>query len=332
MQLFGKLPLDDFKQLSVLTKDLINENKTTNFVIIGASGFLGRWISSFLTYQQIHGDFKGTLSLIVRNPSKMAEFEDFPESIYRKVLQIDSLGPQSFKHFNNDRVVIYFAASSTTSVSLKFDKNASSAIPVAEKVMRYLPASQPIFIHLSSGGIYDPSARELTSIPSNYPQQLRSDNAYLEEKISLENWCRKQESVGRLTTRNPKLFSFYGPGLQLDRHFAIGEFMERARNGLTIQIKGNPNNLRSYLYPTDAIWQLLLQSSPTQPAHLQIGSAVPLQIQEIGRRIAEFYGVRLEICEGLNLGTDNYVPSDVPDKKERDLDSGIETWSQWLKN
>jgi nucleoside-diphosphate-sugar epimerase len=107
--------------------------------------------------------------------------------------------------------------------------------------------------------------------------------------------------------------------------------MDRARKGLPILIKGNPNNLRSYLYPTDAIWQLLLQSSITQPAHRQIGSSLPLQIQEVGRRISEFYGVPMQVCEGSNLKTDHYVPSDIPAVSERELNSGIETWSQWLQ-
>jgi nucleoside-diphosphate-sugar epimerase len=261
----------------------------------------------------------------------MAEFDDFPYAIYRKILQIDLLGPQSFSHLNDDKVVIYFAASSTTAVALKSDKNTNFAIRAAEKVIKYLPTSHTTFIHLSSGGIYDPEARELSSIPRDYPEQKKSDNAYLDEKISLENWCRKQHSEGRFISRNPRLFSFYGPGLQLDRHFAIGEFMERARNGLPILIKGNPNNLRSYLHPTDAIWQLLLQSSFSQPIHQQIGSSKSIKIQEVGRLISEFYGVPMQVGEGSNLQLDNYVPSDVPAVKERELSSGIQTWSEWLK-
>ena len=108
--------------------------------------------------------------------------------------------------------------------------------------------------------------------------------------------------------------------------------MDKARKGLPIQIRGNPNNIRSYLYPTDAIQQLLLQSQLSEPSYQQVGSAIPMTILEVGQVIAKNYGVQLEITKDHTLETDNYLPLDVPIEIERNFDLGIKLWSRWLKD
>ena len=332
MKLFGLLPEEDFETLSKSTNELIKEIGDANFIIVGASGFLGRWLSTYFAYMQMHGQFPGTVTLVLRDISKVTEIRNMKQSPLPRVIQIDSLEVESFSHLNLDRVVIFFAASSTSSTSLKGEETGSEATSLAEKVISLLPRRHITFVHLSSGGIYESSARQLQGIPRNYRLQNHGENAYINEKLTLENWSQKQNTLGRLVSRNPRLFSFYGPGLQLERHFAVGEFMEKARKGLPIQIRGNPKNIRSYLYPTDAIQQLLLQSQLSEPSYQQVGSAIPMTILEVGQVIAKNYGVPLEITKDHSLETDNYLPLDVPIETERNFDLGIKLWSRWLNN
>ena len=332
MKLFGVLPEEDFQALSNSTSELIKEIGEINFIIVGASGFLGRWISTYFTYMQKHKEFAGTLSLVLRDGTNISELRNMTQSTLHRVIQIDAIRPESFSHFNLERVVIIFAASSTSSTTLKGDETSSQATSLAEKIISLLPERHITFIHLSSGGIYESGSRQLLGIPRNYEVQSRCKNSYLNEKIAIENWSRKQNESGRLISRNPRLFSFYGPGLQLDRHFAIGEFINRARAGMPIQIRGNPKNMRSYMYPTDAIWQLLLQCQLKKPSYEQIGSAIPMTILEAGQAIAKNYNVSVEILGDHSLEIDNYVPLDVPREPEKNFDLGIKLWSRWLNN
>ena len=156
------------------------------------------------------------------------------------------------------------------------------------------------------------------------------DGFYDLNKEILEKWSKQAEDSGLLTARNPRLFSFYGPGLDLDRHYAIGEFMRLGKSGNPIVIKGRPDNLRSYLYPTDAIFQLLLQCSVEVPQFSQIGSAHAVSILETALIIGEFYNVKVEVDLVHSIEIDNYVPSDVYLGQERNLIAGIMQWERWL--
>ena len=330
MKLFGRLPLEDLEVLGNQTSKQIRENRYTNFVVVGASGFLGRWLATYFTYLQVNGEFLGTLSLVVRNRASIAEFRDMNSAKQLKIIEVDSLNPNSFEHLNSNRTVVFFAATSTSTARLKKELATSPALQLAETVTGYLPKGEISFIHLSSGGIYEPGARQLLGVPKDFKTQLESNNAYIHEKILLENWSTKQSSKNQFASLNPRLFSFYGPGLQLDRHFAISEFLERAQRGLPVEIVGNPRNRRSYLHPRDAVGQLLLQCKAGIPLHTQIGSMKVVTIGEVGKIIADLHGVDFRILESENKKVDHYVPLDIPNFLEKDLEQGLKQWSDWI--
>jgi nucleoside-diphosphate-sugar epimerase len=330
MELFGLLPLEDLEYVCNLASELISENRYANFVVVGASGFLGRWLSTFLTYLQVNAEFLGTLSLVVRNRQSLAEFKEMHSFGKQKIIEVNSLNSESFNHLNLNRTIVFFAASSTSTARLRKEDGQSSALHLAQCVVRHLPREKISFIHLSSGGIYEPGARLLSGIPKYFKTQQESDNAYIHEKILLENWTSELTLKNQISVLNPRLFSFYGPGLQLDRHFAIGEFLERARRGLPIEVNGNPSNRRSYLHPRDAIWQLLLQCIEGTPVHTQIGSTNVVTIEKVGRIMANLLGVEFRIMDCGNSEVDHYVPLDVPNAIEKDFEQGIRQWNEWL--
>ena len=329
MELFGQLPRSDLEELAGLTGKLVQDNRNSNFVVVGASGFLGRWLSTFFTFLQANGEFKGTISHVVRDISKVSELESLSNPSLSRVIQAENLDTSSFSHLTEDRIVVFFAATSTKTSTRKLLSLDSHTL-LAEKVVSSLPQGNLTFIHLSSGGVYAPSARQLDSIPKGYKLQEQASDDYTREKIDLEMWSNRLESQGRLIARNPRLFSFYGPGLQLDRHFAIGEFMARGRAKKNIKVTGNPKNLRSYLYPTDAIRQLLLQTYTGKTSYSQVGSTISVTIADTGIAIANLYGVKFEISSQHEAGINNYVPQDVPKLEEVDFNQGLNRWCKWL--
>ena len=102
--------------------------------------------------------------------------------------------------------------------------------------------------------------------------------------------------------------------------------------GNPIVIKGNPHNLRSYLYPTDAIKQILRQTLISEPQYSQIGSFNPRTILSVAQTVAEEFGVNVEILNSQISRKDNYVPQDVPTMLETDFSQGISLWAKWLKS
>lgn len=71
---------------------------------------------------------------------------------------------------------------------------------------------------------------------------------------------------------NPRLFNFFGPGLPLKSHFAIGNFVHDALNENQIKVTGSLETMRSYLYISDLVIQLFALSTKPTLDVLHIGS------------------------------------------------------------
>jgi nucleoside-diphosphate-sugar epimerase len=102
--------------------------------------------------------------------------------------------------------------------------------------------------------------------------------------------------------------------------------------GKPIIVKGNPGNLRSYLYPTDAVKQILMQSLIATPNFSQIGSTKAMTILNVAQLVAKEFGVGVEILDSQISRKDNYVPQDVPTMLETDFSYGIAQWAKWFKS
>ena len=331
MRIFGVLPAEDLEHLATSFEANFKNLKEVNFIVLGASGFLGKWIATFIKFLDCSSIFSGTLTLVVRDPNKLKELMDVTNVGKCKIVVSDTISKSSFSHLQESHTVIIFAATSTSSSGDNVGNSQSNGILLAERIIAALPCVPVTFVHLSSGGVYLPESRKLKAIPGNYPLQVTSKDLYISEKLALEYWTPPQLCKEYVVSRNPRLFSFYGPGLQLDRHFAIAEFMRKGLEGKTILIKGNPNNLRSYLYPTDAIRQILEQCLTSEPKYSQIGSSRPISILEVAQIVAQEFDVEVEIEVSKEGFVNNYVPQDVAEAEEKNFVSGISLWAEWLK-
>lgn len=332
MDIFGSLPESDLNEISPTFLSNYSELENVNFIIVGASGFLGTWLSTYLTYLHDQKIFNGILTFVVRDENRMPKLALYRKAKSRRIVNVNSLEASSFSHLDmGARLVVIYAATSTSLSGSTEEGQYASALDLPEKLMQLIPSIHTTFVHLSSGGIYTTAARKLNAIPRNTETQEKSHDLYVQEKIALEKWSSSKTVDNLFLARNPRLFAFYGPGLHLDRHFAIGEFISRGRAGLPITLNGASRNLRSYLYPTDAIKQILLQCLIEKPIYSQIGSSIPRTILQVSEVIANMYQTVVEESASQDLPVNNYVPLDVPADKEKDFYEGLTTWDQWLK-
>lgn len=99
-----------------------------------------------------------------------------------------------------------------------------------------------------------------------------------------------------------RCFAFVGPGLALDGHFAIGNFIRDALAGRPIQLSSAGQALRSYLYSADlAVWLLLALLEAPPGTRMNIGSDEGIRIQELAHRVQTI------LCrqgEAVKLGQD----------------------------
>lgn len=330
MKLFGKLPLFDLIKLAELSEKINLETRDANIIVIGANGFIGKWLSSYFSYMTNQGLNSGTLTLITRDLiSQEILLTDFPTRNFVNVSSKE-ISKESFIHLMDARTIVIFAATSTSASGVSTAASRNKGVELANKVMSNLPTKDNLLVHLSSGGVYEASARTLNQIPKDYPTQKKSNDLYVQEKILLEDWSRDQDAQGNFVARNPRLFAFYGPGLPLDRHFVVSEFIGRARQNKSILITGNTSNLRTYLHPIDLVLQILGQCLKAEPSYSQIGSYKPVSILDLAKIFGDLFQVKVSTEVNLSPELNNYVPSDVPKKEHISLAQGIELWNEWL--
>ena len=122
-----------------------------------------------------------------------------------------------------------------------------------------------------------------------------------------------------------RCFSFVGPGLPTDLHYAIGNFVSSTVNGEDIIIKGDGSNIRSYMYLGDMVsWLMQILFTGKQGEDYNVGSdekLVCLSLQKYKKHIATNSKiVVLEILMKLSATSNHfYVPNTQKAQKELGL-------------
>jgi nucleoside-diphosphate-sugar epimerase len=134
------------------------------------------------------------------------------------------------------------------------------------------------------------------------------------------------------------LFAFFGPGLPLDRHFAIGNFVQDGLNGKPIRILGNPETKRSYMFPTDLTsWLLTALVNPIE-GNFNVGSEIGISMLELATLVSGLTSSKgVEMLNRLEPAS-NYVPSTTNFRQTFRVDEsvalseGLGWWIDWLAN
>jgi nucleoside-diphosphate-sugar epimerase len=98
---------------------------------------------------------------------------------------------------------------------------------------------------------------------------------------------------------NTRCFAFVGPGLPLDGHFAIGNFLRDALAGRPIALSSAGQAVRSYLYGADlAVWLLLLLLEAPGGACVNVGSDEGLRVLDLAHRVRDLVQPGLPVSAG----------------------------------
>jgi nucleoside-diphosphate-sugar epimerase len=143
----------------------------------------------------------------------------------------------------------------------------------------------------------------------------------------------KAADDGKIIAKNIRLYAFAGPGISLTDHFAVGNFLNDAISRRSIQIKGNPSTVRSYLYPTDLVVNILRQTENFSSEVFDLGSYTRITMQELAliiNRVTKNTG----IIQAVEFGAvDEYFPLSALTKVTQnvEIEQSISRWVEWLK-
>ncbi len=251
------------------------ENK--HIFVTGGTGFFGKSILSC-----IKGGFlpKTTFSILSRNPTRFLEtcpeFADLPNVRFLAGDVRDFEFPKE-----NADIVLHAATPAVTTIT---DEEMTSIIlDGTQRVLEYAKACGAKKVMMtSSGGVYGASLPGETHISENRP--CHPMTAYGKAKLKAEQMC-VDSGIDALL---PRCFAFVGPYLNLDIHFAIGNFIRNGLNCEDIVIKGNGTPYRSYLYADDLVeWLFTILARGESGRPYNVGSDVAYSIAELARIVAQ---------------------------------------------
>jgi dTDP-glucose 4,6-dehydratase len=147
------------------------------------------------------------------------------------------------------------------------------------------------FLLISSGAVYGKVPDGHGAISESFTgvlNHLSAEAAYAQGKRNAEMLCALDALDNKMNISMARCFAMVGPHLPLDKHFAIGNFIEAALEKKPIVIKGDGTPLRSYLYMADVIGRLLLLLLAGRSGiAYNVGGKSPVSISGLARIVSD---------------------------------------------
>jgi len=314
--------------------NLFSEKK---ILITGGTGFFGINLLNAFRYIIENSNYNFSVDVISRNPQ---EFKiSNPELYYFKNFQFIK---QNINEPFNLESKYDFAIHAATSASKTINENASDimAQTIINGTINTLNACKNDklkFLYISSGAVYGENSDKKKSKENNFNaiDPIRGDYAYHIGKLLGENLCYSYGKKLNMDIKIARCFAFVGPYLPLDKHFAIGNFINCALNNSPITIKSKGKSTRSFLYSSDlVVWLIKILCSGKTLKPYNVGSPEEITIAKLASKIGDLKSLPIKI-QGNSEKDSFYVPntdmtmSDLSIESFIPLTSAIQKTIEW---
>ena len=232
--------------------------------LTGGTGFFGR---SLLRYCLNLKDYDLRVLVLSRDPRRFLQlYPEFDstslfEFIKGDVQQSDTLPwDKKFTH------VLHAATDSTLGPTLTPLQRYDQIVVGTRNILELAQVSGASrFLLTSSGAIYGPQPIDLVEVPEDWPEAPHlnlAESAYGQAKRADEHLCAIYREMSELEVVIARCFTFVGPDLPINSHFAVENFVSDALNADKILVKGDGTSIRSYLDQRELahwLWVLLFE-------------------------------------------------------------------------
>lgn len=249
-----------------------------SFLISGITGFVGSWLVDSLVHINKEFGLKIAITGITRKASKIDAWTNLTSEENVKIIESDI---RALKGIEGTFTHVLHTATPTTSATRAGDlANVFESSVIGARNLLEIAKKQnvpPIFLHTSSGAVYEKSPSDLKNIPLTWSIQdlAASDDVdieYARAKIETETLIKVATNEGSVKGINARLFSFMGPRVPLQEHYLIGNFMYSGMYENEINLSANPTTVRSYEHAADMASTLIYILGLGQPGAFHIGS------------------------------------------------------------
>lgn len=290
---------DDFARIVEQGSRSFEVLKGAHIFLTGGTGFIGTWLLEAIAFANEAVNSNIRVTVLTRSPSGFQKknprlfsnpnFEYIAGDVVN--LPLDALNAANpFTH------LIHAATDASAELNEVNPLQMFDTVVLGTHQILEFSVRQKItkVLYLSSGAVYGQQAPGVDFVSENSlsaPDCLNPKNTYAEGKRASEMLCAiygKQFGCNVVVAR---IFALLGPLLNLDIHFAAGNFIRDALAGKKITVSGDGRPERSYLYPSDlVVWLLAMLTHGRSGAAYNAGSEEAVSIADLAKLTASLLG------------------------------------------
>ena len=312
------LPAEDLDAAVDLAEGCFRELRGARMFLTGCTGFFGAWLLE--TFRRADDRLSLMLDLTVLSRDPAAFVDRHPHLHPTDRLRYLRGDVRSFDHPDGGFSHTIHGATTNARETFAGEDPLRKFDTVALGTRRVLEfcESRGIgdMLFVGSGAVYGrrTGAEPICETDAVAPDPLDPGTTLGQAKRAAEHFCAVAGARGRLRIKIARCFSFVGPQLPLDIHYAIGNFLADALAGRPITVTGTGLPVRSYLYMSDLVaWLVTILVRGRSSTAYNVGSEDGRALREIAALVAALSRCPLSLpaaapAPSTSAG-DRYVPS-----------------------
>lgn len=287
-------------------ESILDDMNGKSFLVVGGSGYFGNAFFEILS--KLKKSFNLDINLI---------------SISRKKANLDgveSICCDISRNFELDRnydFVIHAATPVSPAIKTQDSEIIDTIVNGTYNLINALEKRPcKAFLNFSSGAVY--GDRDYSAVTPDEDSKFvghyyEPQNPYRTGKRIAELMVGKFGVQNNIKVNTIRGFAFSGRHLPLNANFAVGNFVRDAIEKKIIEVKGNPNTLRSYLDSEDLVyWAIKILLKGVANETFNVGSDLQISIQRLAELVAEAHGdakVHILNSDKAASGLSKYIPN-----------------------
>ena len=314
------------------TKALWEDLREKKVFVTGGTGFFGKWLLESFMWANGQLKLDAQMHVLSRDPDSFkTRYPHFADALCIRFHQGDV---RSFV-FSHEQFDFIIHAATDASAQLNAENPLLMVDTIVEGTRRTLGFARHCgakrFLLISSGAVYGKQPSHLSHMPEDYsgaPDPAQPGSAYGEAKRLAELLCSIYQKEYDLKTTIARCFVFVGPYLNLNIHYAVGNFIRDGLAGGPIHISGDGTPYRSYLYAADLaiwLWTILFRGTPGEVYNVGSEDAITIRdlAYEVARALPDLPKVVIAKSFPPGKPPERYCPSVRKAKKMLKLDVWI---------
>ena len=311
-----------------------------NIFLTGGTGWFGRWLLETFSWANVRIGAGVKVTVLTRNARAFSHLA--PALVSQPFLTLHQGDIRDF-NFPSGRFTHLIHAASTSAQETfagepplaKFD----TLVTGTRRVLDFASQAgirQVLFT--SSGAVYG-ATQYGQNITEETPSSLDStspDSALGIAKQAAEFLISNYALQNNWNASIARCFSFVGPFMPQNLHYAIGDFIRQATTKKTITIQSDGQAIRSYMYCADlVIWLLILLQRQGMPRVYNVGSDRAISLYNLARNIQQLINPEIIIKALCKKGTEIGNPLRsyyVPSLERAKNDFGIDIFTPFEKS